>query len=244
MRRTVSTLLWVVCWTASATADEAPQDAALSRTAYSLLQADEELAEANLGVRVDRKGVAYLWGPAPSRAIVAKAEKALEGMPGVTAIINQCEITPATDTFLKEVSDALKGGTSPPALPDPAATAQPTLAPPPPPVFLPLAEREAVTVLKPPVELIPTGSGPATAEPTARLLNPEAMPSRDPDYRAIARLRSSDRRYADLRLELRDGRIVVSGHAADAATAWELARRLAPLAGSRDIVVGRVTRRD
>ncbi len=241
MRRTVSALLWVVWWAASAAADEAPQDAALSRTAYSLLQADEELAEANLGVRVDRKGVAYLWGPAPSRAIVAKAEKALEGMPGVTAIVNQCEITPATDTFLKEVSDALKGGKSPPALPHPAAM---TLPAPPPPVFLPPAEREAVTVLKPPVELIPTGNGPAPAEPTARLLNPEAMPARDPDYRAIARLRSSDRRYADLRLELRDGRIVVSGQAADAATAWDLARRLAPLAGSRDIVVGRVTRRD
>jgi len=242
MRPVASFLFLLLTWApVPLKAEEAPRDPALSRSAYSLLQADEELAELNLGVRVDRNGVAYLWGPVPSRPLAAKAETALRNMPGVTGVVNQCEVTPPADTFLKEVSAALKGAPSPvPALP-PTSSA---LAPPPPPVSPPLVERQPVIVHKPAADFITTAKGPAPAEPTARLLEPEALPATAPDYRAIERLRASDRRYAGLSLELRDGRIVVSGRAADAAAAWDLARRLAPLAGSRDIVIGRISARD
>ena len=39
--------------------------------------------------------------------------------------------------------------------------------------------------------------------------------------------------------DLRDDRVVIGGSAADRAAAWDLARKVAPLVGDRDVVVGR-----
>ncbi|WP_020475043.1 BON domain-containing protein [Zavarzinella formosa] len=249
MCRTISVfMLGLFGISGTISAAERPKDTSLSRAAYTALQADEELADLNLGVRVEQGGVAVIWGPVPSKQLMMKAEKAIEGIRGVTAIVNQCELTSPTDTFVKEVEAALKGKPAEPERP----SAPVVLAPPPSPMSVPemsapppvaAPDRQTVSVMKPKADFITTGNSPAPAEPVARLLEPEALPSTDADHRAIERLRTSDRRYADLRMELRDGRIVITGQAADPATAWELARRIAPFAGSRDIVVGRVTRR-
>lgn len=77
--------------------------------------------------------------------------------------------------------------------------------------------------------------------PAARLLDPvSAGPSAD--YAGIERARRADPRFARLTLDLRDGRVVIGGSAPDPAAAWDLAHRVAPLAGGRDVVVGRVGR--
>ena len=49
--------------------------------------------------------------------------------------------------------------------------------------------------------------------------------------------RRGDPRFARLTFDLRDGRVVISGTAADPTVAWELARKIAPLVGDRDVVV-------
>jgi hypothetical protein len=72
--------------------------------------------------------------------------------------------------------------------------------------------------------------------PAARLLDP--VPAAGPvDYAGIERVRRSDPRFARLTFDLRDGRVLIAGPAADPRAAWELARAIAPLVGNRDVVV-------
>lgn len=73
-------------------------------------------------------------------------------------------------------------------------------------------------------------------EPTVRLLDPRPVDG-PIDYAAIERVRRGDRRYSRLTFDLRDGRVVIGGSAADPRAAWDLAREIAPLVGNRDVVV-------
>lgn len=261
MRHTiVALLLSLAVFACPLLAGDMEKDTRLSRIAYSTLQADPELADLNLGVRVEQGGVAVLWGLVPSKQHSLRAEKAMEGIRGLTAIKNQCELIPQEDTFLREVSAALKGNSrsAPPVSNDPKAGKAPP--PPAPPTTLPEEETERpstavsfappppavdgqrpnLTALKPANDFQTTGSKPPPVAPGTRLLSPEGV-SVGIDHQAIARIRSSDRRYARLTLELRDGRIMIGGQSADPATAWELADKIGPFAGKRNIVVGRIT---
>src|SRR5262249_25276969 len=85
----------------------------------------------------------------------------------------------------------------------------------------------------------PTTAEKRVGEPTARLLDPLPVPG-TVDYAAIDRVRRADPRFARLTFDLRDGRVVIAGSAADPRAAWELARQIAPLVGNRDVVVGRI----
>jgi hypothetical protein len=75
-------------------------------------------------------------------------------------------------------------------------------------------------------------------EPAVRLLDPRPVDG-PIDYAVIDRVRRSDRRYSRLTFDLRDGRVVIGGSAADSRAAWDLAREIAPLVGNRDVVVAR-----
>src|SRR5439155_9773158 len=95
----------------------------------------------------------------------------------------------------------------------------PVIAPPGAAVSRPMAERRA-------------------DEPAAKLLDPVAATG-PVDYAGIERVRRSDPRFARLTFDLRDGRVVIAGPAADPTAAWDLAGRVAPLVGDRDVVIGR-----
>ena len=82
----------------------------------------------------------------------------------------------------------------------------------------------------------PTTTDRRADEPAAKLLDPR--PAAGPvDYAAIERVRRSDPRFARLTLDLRDGRVVIGGSAADPRAAWDLAQEIAPLVGHWDVVV-------
>src|SRR5688572_6860746 len=76
----------------------AGDDPKLSRTAYSALQADPDLADRNIGVRVMEGGTAVLWGTA-TRAEVAKAEALLKALPGIMKVTSTCDMAGAPDPF-------------------------------------------------------------------------------------------------------------------------------------------------
>jgi len=73
-------------------------------------------------------------------------------------------------------------------------------------------------------------------EPAARLLDPRPVDG-PIDYAAVDRIRRGDPRFARLTFDLRDGRVVIGGKAADPRAAWDLAREIAALVGNRDVVV-------
>lgn len=206
------------------------EEARLSREAYRLLQADDELADLNLGVRVEEQGVLIIWGPVPTKAMALKAEKTLQSLRGVRGIKNQCEVAVATDAFVKDVQDVLQGK---------KPTSRPISELPPDPPQSPLSDPLQTTVLKPVPEAAPVANR-ATAEPVARLLAPQALPADTVDHHAIASLRQSQLAYQQLQLELRDGAIVIrSGK--EPAVAWEFARKISPYAGNRRVIVENVT---
>jgi len=228
--------LGLVCPATSADpAPATPEDPQLNRMAYSAIQRDQELADLNIGVRVMRGGSAVLWGTA-TKAEAAKAAALLKKLPGITSVVNTCDAAEAPDPLAARVEAAVKAAAPPtePAKPQPAKTEVVKAEPPPPAISAGApVSRHTTTVEKPRVSQSPS------REPATRLLDPIAA-TPPVDYAAVERVRRGDSRFARLTFDLRDGRVVISGSAADPAIAWELARKLAPLVGDRDVVVGRV----
>lgn len=193
-----------------------PEDADLARSAYFTLQRDVELADRNIGVRAYRGGIVLLWGQA-TPADVERARAILKGNSSVTRVVDGSEAV----TTAGPVARRLAEGPKPAPPPPPAAV--PVAAPPPEPVH-------RVTSAKP-----------TDRAPAAVLLQPVGDRT-SPDFRAIQQARTSSPRFNGLRLELRDGRIVIDGEA-DPADAWDLAQTISPLAGGHNVVVGNIRRR-
>jgi hypothetical protein len=218
-----------------------PEDPQLNRLAYSALQKDEDLADRNIGVRVLRGGAAVLWGTA-TKAEAAKAEAMLKRLPGITSVKNTCDATGASDPLVARVEAAVKEPTPPVETTKfDRPSAEVVKADPPKPTATgpaPLPTGAAVSRHSTTVEKPSLASADAR-EPATRLLEPVAA-SPPVDHAAVERVRRSDPRFSRLTFDLRDGRIVIGGSAADAAVAWEMARKVAPLVGDRDVVVGRL----
>jgi BON domain len=207
------------------------EDPHLNRLAYSALQGDEELADLNIGVRVLRDGTAVLWGTARPAEVV-KAEALLKSVKGITKVVNTCDSVGAPDPLVARVEAGVKTPPPPePVKPEPVKPEVVKAEPPAPPTAAGApVSRHTTTVEKPRV------ARSASLEPTAKLLDPAAI-STPVDYPAVERVRRGDARFARLTFDLRDGRVVIGGTAADPAAAWELARKVAPLIGDRDVVV-------
>jgi len=230
-----ATALGIFCSASAADpAPATPEDPQLNRMAYSAIQRDQELADLNIGVRVMRGGSAALWGTA-TKAEAAKAEALLKKLPGITSVVNTCDAAEAPDPLAARVEAAVKAAAPPADAKPEAAKTEVVKAEPPPPAISAGApvSRHTTTVEKPRVAQSPS------REPATRLLDPIAA-TPPVDYAAVERVRRGDSRFARLTFDLRDGRVVISGSAADPAIAWELARKVAPLVGDRDVVVGKV----
>jgi hypothetical protein len=92
------------------------------------------------------------------------------------------------------------------------------------------ASRQTTTVAK--AEL----AGSERPMPATRLLEPESDGD-SIDYAAVERLRRCDPRYARLELDVRDGRIVITCTDGAPEAAWELAGKITPHIGGREIAV-------
>jgi BON domain len=187
----------------------AEDDTALTRAAFSALFRDVELSDLNLGVHVQKDGTAILWGHAHT-SDVARAEAVLKKLPGIVRVQNTCDPVSAADPLIARVAAAFLDQPGP-TRPTPVQVAR-------------------HTVLKPPID--------EDVEPVARLRDPEA-PAGPMDYAGIVKIRTGDSRYARITFDLRDGRVVVTGPLEDQPAAYELARKIAPLVGNRDVVVAR-----
>jgi hypothetical protein len=140
---------------------------------------------------------------------VARAEAVLKGLPGIVRVRNTCDPVPAADPLIARVAAAFR---------DQPGPSRPTAA---------AVTRH--TVMKPPIEDL---------DPVARLRDPEA-PAGPMDYAGIVKIRTGDPRYARITFDLRDGRVVVTGPLEDQSAAYELAKKIAPLVGNRDVVIAR-----
>jgi hypothetical protein len=224
LRRLVATtgIALAITIPAAAQAPPADEDAALNRAAYAALLKADDLADLNIGVRVFKDGTALLWGSARP-ADAARAEGVLRSVPGIARVVNTCDPVPATDPVVEKARAAFP--TPAPAKPDaPKLPELPVIVPPPAAPGAPVSR--------------PTTAEKRAEEPAAVLLDPVAAGG-PVDYAGIDRVRRSDPRFARLTFDLRDGRVVIAGTSTDPKAAWDLARQIAPLVGSRDVVIGR-----
>ena len=200
-------------------ADATSEDPVLNRAAYSALLRNEELSDLNIGVRVLEGGTAILWGNA-TPADSAKAEAVLKRLPGIKRVVNTCDPVHVADPLIERVGAAFKSGTTEKASSDETITQVAATIP---------VKRLRMTVEKP---------DEAKLEPFARLGDPTPLP-KPLDYDGIQRVRKSDPRFRLMSFDLRDGRVVVAASTTDPTAAWDLARKIAPFVGDRDVVVGK-----
>jgi BON domain len=214
-----------------------PEDPILNRVAYSALQHDKDLADLNIGVRVLKGGTAVLWGAA-NKTDAAKAEALLKTVPGITSVVNNCDAAGAPDPLVARVEEGVKKIVLPSDMPDKPKVE--TVKKEGPAIAAPLSPSAPVSRHTTMVEK-PRGDDLNRRAPATHLGDPVAVTNGTPvDYAAIERARRADSRFARLTFDLRDGRVVIGGSASDPAIAWELAKKVAPLIGDRDVVVGRI----
>jgi osmotically-inducible protein OsmY len=168
----------------------------------------------NLGVTV-RDGVACISGPVPSAAVGNQAVSKLRAVPGVRDVQN--------DTFVPSAEEPL-ARSMPQSAPDrrPSVSVGPAVAPPAPRVVAaPAPQRDPVVALSP-----------RTAVPVKRMTIGDQVES----------LRIADRRFQNVRVEVRDGVVVLRGSVARSADAWEFAATIRDLPGVTNVVQAIETR--
>jgi hypothetical protein len=244
-------LAWLIpctCSTLLMAGPEAPvEDLKLGRLAYTTLRGTE-LGEANIAVRVLRGGTAILWGPAPSMEAIKKAEEKLLKIDGIKKVVNQCDLVGTPDPLIKQVDTSLRTKRpveeevpkekTPQQEEIPVKSVEPTR-----PFPIPAKEEGTRSAPPPPAASVSrhtTAEKPETeGKPAARLLDPSEV-STQINYATIEKIRRGDNRFEKLKMDLRDERIIISGHVGNPNDAWRFARLIIPHVGDRDVVVGKL----
>ena len=241
---------------ADPTADIAEMaDVHLARAALAVLDADPTLRDFNLVVSVvDR--VAVVGGPVATVELKDRAAELVRRVPGMRAVRNGCFVQTSPEPLLRSNLSArrplpvlppvvlpLRPGTTADAAPQP--TGDLVAAAPPP---GPLTREQSVVVRRPatPGEnvLLPpvatqSATGPVVAPYPAGVLTGTRPTLTD----TVEAVRRSDARFAGLRVELRDGGVVViTGTARQPADAWDLADLVRVVPGVARVAVGPVGR--
>jgi hypothetical protein len=204
-----------------------PRDWVLTNQARRVLQKDELLAAQNVGVTVKDR-VATFWGTLPSKDAARRAEESLKKIAGVAAVVNECRIVPS-DPVPQAVADAVnrireQGG-------DDAGSAAPPASP-----FTTTTRPQVVA--KPPVETVGSSPSPPPAVLLAPVPADRPPPADAPD--ALERVRRSEPRFKDVRLEAKGGLVKIGGTVPRMKDAWDLAERLNALPGVNQVILGNV----
>jgi hypothetical protein len=189
-----------------------PGDWQLTLQARHALWGDAPFDKLNLGVSV-RDGVAILSGPVPSSAVGNQAVAKLRTVPGVRDVKNETYVPPADEPLAQ-------------SMPHPVTTRRPSVSVAP-----------AVTPLDPGP---PSPAAVAVAPPretTISLAPPTAVPVKRMSIADQAEaLRLADRRFQNVRVEVRDNVIILRGTVTRSADAWEFAATLRQIAGVTNVV--------
>lgn len=184
----------------------------LSLQGRNALWDDSTFEKLNLGVQV-RNGIAYLSGPIPSKALTQQALERLRKVPGIRDVVDETFVPPADEPLAQSMPRVVTTH-RPTVSVAPAATA-------PGPYTAPAAAQSQQRDSAPAISL-----GPPVALPV------KAMTLTD----QIENLRSKDRRFQNVRVEVNNGVVTLRGTVVKSADAWELAAMIRQLAGVTRVV--------
>jgi osmotically-inducible protein OsmY len=191
-----------------------PSDQQLALQARYALWDNPTWEKLNLGVTV-RQGVAFLSGPVPSSAVADEAIERLRKVTGIRDVKNETYLPPSDEPLSRSMPHPVT--TQRPSVSVVSAVVTPESVPPP-------VRAAGVTAPQktPAVMLGP----PVAAVPVKRMSLPEQ----------IEALRFGDRRYQNIRVELRDGVVILRGRVARSSDAWDFAATVRQLPGVGGVV--------
>jgi osmotically-inducible protein OsmY len=179
-------------------------DGAVTLRAKKALWDNPTLVKLNLGVRV-QSGVATLHGPIPHAALAEQAISSIRGVDGVRDVVSELYVV-APDSPLAQ------------AMKDPVTARRPTVTP------------DSMT--RPPVDLPRTGETERPGNTPLNAIPPVTAPTKVvPLIDQIAQLRDRDRRYAEIRIEIRSGHVTLRGIVDRSQDAWDFVRLVRGLPG-------------
>ena len=194
-------------------ADKAvPTDVQLALQARSALWDQSPFDKLNLGVSV-RDGVATVSGPLPSTAVAEQAIALLKAVPGIRSVVNDTYIPPADQALARSMPHPITAR-RPSVSVGPAVPRPEPVAPPPAVVAVAPVKQQVVNL------------GPTAAPPLKRMSLAEQIES----------LRLADRRFRTVRVEVRNGVVVLRGTIARSADAWEFAATVRQIPGVTDVI--------
>jgi osmotically-inducible protein OsmY len=179
-------------------------DGAVTLRAKKALWDNPVLVKLNLGVRV-QNGVATLHGPIPHAAIAEQAISSVRGVAGVRDVVSELYVV-SPDSPLAQ------------AMKDPVTARRPTVTPDgrtPPPIE-PVRPGESERPGTIPQTVVPHLAAPAKATPLIE---------------HIAQLRDRDQRFAEIRIEIRSGQVILRGTVSRSQDAWDFVRLVRGLTG-------------
>lgn len=190
---------------AVAGADTVPSSATrdddqLALRARKALWDDPVLVKLNLGVRV-RQGVVTLHGPVPFASIAEQAVACVRRLTGVREVVNELYVVGAGDPLGKVMQPPVTARRSPPNPPATQARSP-----------------------NDPAKTTDPGAGAVVV--TAPLAMPAAPLSL---IEQIAQLRERNRRFRDIRIEVRGGHVTLRGRVEQSQDAWEFAKMVREL---------------
>jgi osmotically-inducible protein OsmY len=207
-------------------------DARLTLEARRLILQDRELARFNLGVSINQ-GVAVVWGRVPSETLARRALEHVRQIRGIFEVHEELQILP------------FEFGTEPPDNPPERRDLNRVVSSPgalmgrtgrKPPVVVDPAPIGAAVTLLPPVPAT-VACPPAKLDPPAVLLPPATSALSASLESAVEQLRRSDRRFEQVRAEVRQGTVYLSGTGARTEDIRELAQQVSRLPGVAGVVI-------
>jgi osmotically-inducible protein OsmY len=188
----------------------ATADVQLTLQARNALWQESPFDKLNLGVSV-KDGLAILSGPVPSTAVADLAVAKLRNLSGIRGVTNETYVPPADEAMAKAMPHPVTAR-RPSVSVGPAVTAPEPVAPPPP----------AVAVAPP--------------SRTTESLSPAFPVRRMTVLDQIESLRLDDRRFQNVRVEVKNGVVVLRGSVIRSADAWEFATTVRQIPGVTGVV--------
>ncbi|WP_439629883.1 BON domain-containing protein [Gemmata sp.] len=231
---------------APAGAADAPRlaEVALARTALAAIDADRDLKGVNVVVSIVNR-VAVVGGAVSGPRQAKRVEDVLRSVPGIADVRNNCFVSAGPDPLHGPLADKLVSQLPQrPTLFDLPGVLTGTVAPTVPNTLMAAADpANPVVVRKPSMEANVLG------EPVRPAAGPSAPPAPAPGTLTANRgdlgalidgVRRTEARFAGLRVEVRDGVLVIVGAAPHAADAWDFAEKLQKVPGVTRVAVGAV----
>ena len=219
-------------------------EVALARTALAAIDADRDLKGVNVVVSIVNR-VAVVGGAVSGPRQAKRVEEVLRSVPGIADVRNNCFVSAGPDPLQGPLADKMVSQLPQrPALFDLPGVLTGTVAPTVPNTLMATADpANPVVVRKPSMEDNVLG------EPVRPAAGPSAPPAPAPGALTANRgdlgavidgVRRTEARFAGLRVEVRDGVLVIVGAAPHAADAWDFAEKLQKVPGVTRVAVGAV----